>query len=683
LPTQAEVDAAGIELELDEARLVLALLSGVICRGHSVSRDKVTQMMNGLVACCHVYGTRDGFAIEAAHPELPRYGWPAGATAMRRLGIDHDVLARYWRTAKRLATDASVPLTWAVAFVPAALWPAVLTFVGWGPEEAAARLEEAVFAMADQPLFVQTRRRKDGATLSAGTINTRITGVLQLCDEIVKLRGKAKASPDPALPLDLLEPWTFKPTRPDPQECGATWARVDTTGPSLHEMQALLHRLDTEARGARPTSRYWVLRRSVLAGLLCAHGQRIQAIHALDVDDYKPAHNFGDGTIGPAVVYRPGKTKAHDEPHVLALPEELAGWIEEWIDYTGRAIGQADSPMWPNREPKPGKSTSRLNASAFARLVSGHEANDGTGSTPLIRRGEDTYHGYNPHSYRHSCYAAMRRAGARAKQFQTTLYAEQTADDFARAVVGHDLVRGTGDIYRDIAKQQQHLARIAIEYAWEELRHQPSILGPDPDAIDEASDRVELLAEGLHDLSERLQTLEDRQRDLARARSTLAGDALAAASLESHSLVFDLARLQAESATVNNRLTRAREDLRRALDETVEIAVCDQSAYEERLASARLRAERALSGLALDGYISVRDIAEILDTTRQTVSTWIRKDFPKTRTPLWPQGAWSVDDRGARTLAVRDLNQTALTPIQQERLLLVQLRNARSARAAA
>jgi len=63
LPTQAAVDAAGINLDLEAARLVLTLLSGFIGRGHSKSRDKVNQMVHGLVACCRVEGVRDGLPV--------------------------------------------------------------------------------------------------------------------------------------------------------------------------------------------------------------------------------------------------------------------------------------------------------------------------------------------------------------------------------------------------------------------------------------------------------------------------------------------------------------------------------------------------------------------------------------------------------------------------------------------
>ena len=371
LPTVAAVRSLGLEVGLDEARLVLVALSGVIGSGRSKSRDKVAQMTRGLLACCHVEGFRDGEPIAAAHPELSEFGWPSGRRAFDELRIDHRVLESYWQTARRRATDACVPLEWVLAFVPASLWPAVLTVICWGPGEAAWRLEEAVVALAQRPLEVKTRRRAPTATLSAGTIETRITGAHNLFTVLVALRERALGSCDPGLPLSLLEPWLSKPARPDVEECGAVWAHIDTAGPSLEEAQTLLRRLNAEVAAARPSCWYLKLRRRIIAGLLLAHGPRVDALHRLDVADYLPGHNFGDGTIGPALVYRPGKTRAADEQHILALPGELATWLEKWIEATGRTTGDQDSPLWSHRKPKHGQSIKRLNASAFARLISG------------------------------------------------------------------------------------------------------------------------------------------------------------------------------------------------------------------------------------------------------------------------------------------------------------------------
>src|SRR5262249_40434227 len=125
LPNQDAVEALGLTMHLDEARLVLAALSGVIGSGRSKSRDKVAQMVRGVIACCRAESMGDGMPVKAAHPELSEFGWPAGQTAMRRVGIDHRQLEAYWLLARRRSSDACLPLAWVLEFVPAQLWPAV------------------------------------------------------------------------------------------------------------------------------------------------------------------------------------------------------------------------------------------------------------------------------------------------------------------------------------------------------------------------------------------------------------------------------------------------------------------------------------------------------------------------------------------------------------------------------
>ena len=678
LPTIEAVRALGLSMELDEARLVLTCLSRVIASGRSKSREKVAQMNRGVLACCRVEGVRDGEPVSAAHPELSEFGWPAGQTALRKLGIDHLLLERYWARARTRASDASLPLNWVLAFVPAPLWSAVLTVIRWGPAEAGMRLEDAVIDLAQRPLATRSRRRSEDATLSAGTINTRITGIHHLFSALVELRARALTSSNSGLSLELLEPWSSKPERPDLDLCGAKWAQIDTSGPSFDEARRLLTRLDAEVRAAPRHSRYHRLRRRAIAALLLAHGPRVEALRMLNVADYLPEHNFGDGEVGPAVVYRPGKTRAANERHVLALPAEAAAWLEEWIRYTGRELGQAGSPMWPHRKPKQGQPILRLNASAFARTISGHQATDGTGSTPLLQRGEDPYIGYNPHAYRHTAYQIARRAGAQAKLEDPHSYAHVSPDDFAAAVVGHDLVRSVGDIYRDL--NPEHLARIAIGYAWSDLRVQPTQLGPDLAAIEEACERVELLNAALAELTVELGETERRQGVIVRESAKLAGDELEAARLQSNTLVFELAGLQSEVAMTRSRLELARLDLEHALENDVVHEGETDDSHAERLEemSARARAALAADILAGDDQLSVRELSRIVGTTEKTINSWVRNGFPARRQPLWEDGAWTADARGIRALPVVCLKRESLTPIQRERLLLTQLRHART-----
>jgi hypothetical protein len=679
-PTAARVELPGIEalrvysidMELEKAQAVLVALSWVIAGSRSKTADNVSQMTSGVVACCRVEAIRDGEITPAAHPDLAATGWPAGATALRRLGITRSTIEAYWARARTRSSDACLPLEWVLAFVPAPLWEAVLTVIKWGPTEAAMRLEDAVIELAQQPVARATRRRAAGKPISAGTIHTRVTGVHQLFAALVALRMRALTSKNSGLPTALLEPWLVKPERPDLDLCGARPARLDTSGPPFAALQQLLDELDREVDTAKRRSRYFRHRRRVLAGLLLAHGPRVEALRMLDIADYLTCFTFSDGSTGPAVVYRPGKTRDADETHVVAISDELAGWLEEWIIYSGRVVGQADSPMWPANKPKPGVPTGRINASAFARAIAGHAATDGTGSRPLLPRGENPYIGYNPHAFRHSAYQIARRAGAQALLENPQVYAHLSPDDFARAVVGHGLIRGTGDFYRDL--DQPLLARIAVEYAWRELRSLPTPHELDPDAISEACARLEIVGAALDERRSELAEAEAAQRTLARARKTLTGDPLRAAVLESHALTFRLARLQSEIADLSERMGAAGRDLEQALTVEVPLQHVDLERYESELATAQALAlvMRARYDSA-DVCITVRHLAGLLGTTSKTVNGWIRNGFPARRRRLWEDGAWIENERGIRVLPSASLHSDLLTPIERERLHVLRL----------
>src|SRR5262249_4894128 len=307
----------------------------------------------------------------------------------------------------------------------------------------------------------------------------------------------------------------------------------------------------------------------------------------------------------------------------------------------------------------------------------GHDANDGTGSTPLIPRGDNAYLGYNPHSYRHTAFQFACRAGVTAKREHPESYSHFSPHDFARAVVGHDLVRSVGDVYRDL--NQEHLARVAIDYAWVDLRFKPVLIGPDPQAIEDASGRLELLMDMMSSLRATLVELEERQREISRRQATLSGDQPEAARLESNTLVFQLARLQTEIASTQSRLTLARRDLEAALTDEVSLDDYEDVAeHEEHLSRVRVRADAALNRVAFDPdhVVTVRELAHVLETTPKTINGWIRNGFPASRNPLWQSEQWTARKEGKRALPVSCLGADALSPIQQERLLLLQLQQA-------
>jgi hypothetical protein len=269
----------------------------------------------------------------------------------------------------------------------------------------------------------------------------------------------------------------------------------------------------------------------------------------------------------------------------------------------------------------------------------------------------------------------MRRAGAQAKLTQPHSYGDQTPDDFARAVVGHDLIRGVGDVYRDL--NQPHLSRTAIDLAWRELREQPVALGLNPAAIGDACERVEYLSDARSEYLDELDAIERRQAALSGVRSRSAGGERDQMIVESNALVFALARLQDKIATVSSALDKACADLEVALKQETKIEMEDQSAYFDALDAATQRAARALSrdhGTA--GTLSVRDVSRILGKTPQTINTWIRT---RKLTPYWQIDAWTTSSNGHRQLPTRMLLREALTPLQREKLLLAELRHDRLA----
>ena len=676
LPDSDAVRALGLSMSLDEARLVLTCLSCFIARGRSKTRDKVQQMLSGLIAACRVEGVRDGEVIPAAHPELRLFGWPSGATALRRLDIDHLVLELYWARARTRATDACLPKEWAVQFAPPRVWPAVLTLIGWGPAETGLRLEDAVTELAQQPISIRTRRRPGGAKLSKGTIATRVNGVHQLLDVLVDLRGRVEASRNPGLPIELLAARTRKPERPDLDLCGAREAQVDTAGPTFSEARGMLRRLRAEFEAAPARSRYFRLRRLCIAGLLLAHGQRVDCLRLLNVADYLPEHRFGDVTCGPAIVYRPGKTRGVDEPYMLALPRELADWLESWIAYTHRSVGEPDSPLWPSTKPKLGQAMSRISGSGFERLISGHAAKDGTGSTPLLSRGENRFQGYNPHSFRHTCYQAARRAGAQAKLEQPHAYGHVVPDDFARAVVGHDLIRSVGDFYRDL--DQQHLARVAIEYVWSELWHQPARQGLDPQAIKRAKDELELVSAAKKECARQFEAVQAELGTLHAKSTTLSGDLLHHVAIAGQKLQVDAVRFGYQLTELSERERTAQATLDQAL--SIQVSIPDELTDDDhaRLLSEALGdAEETAAELngPLAEEVTVADLAEIYRVSEQTVNRWVRKG-PPGGCQVWNPDGWKIEGPRKKTLLVAAINRAMLTQLQVERLDFVRRRRA-------
>jgi hypothetical protein len=670
-PDLESVRAAGIEgLTRDEARLVAAVLSMFISKGRSKTRSKVGIMIGLLVPACRVAVVRDGQEQPAALPDLPEGPWPHGTTAFRKLGIDHTELEAYWLAAKNRADDACLPLPWLLAFVPGPLWLAVLTLIKWGPYEAGVRAEEAVAVLARTPIVRGTRRRPEGSLIAAGTLENRVDYLWALMDAVVDLRAKVNASTNPSLPRELLEPWHEKPRRFDVKACGARDAHLDTAGPPIEDCSTNLRALYRDWQIAKPPRQYQKLRKLLVQALLALYGPRLDALRMIDVDDYLPSHVGSDGVRGPVLRLYPGTTRDPDEAYLLPLPEEVASWIEAWIRLTGRSVCEPSSPMWPSSQPKSGKPINRITVGGLYCAIAGREAQGGKGRQyALLPRGENPFIGFHPHAFRHTAYAAAKRAGVKAKELRPVEFAHIDPEDFARAVCGHSLQQSLKDVYRDL--HQTRLARAAVEQAWPALWQGGKRHGLNPETIVRHRNETQVLSIAIAELERELSTLHARQNALADRATRLTGDALNAALIESNRLasqsqhlIRDLAHRSEQRTEALGRLEMARttlvplpDDLTPELHEQLLAAALADPVYEQA----------ALGGPLAD-YLTVGDLARLYGRTPQAINNWYRRGFPGSRL-YWDSTAWVVSGPRSKLLPVSAIDQTLLTEAQRTRLV--------------
>lgn len=677
-PTLEAVHAAGISgITLEESRIVAAVLSRFIASGTSKTRGKVGIMLGLLVPACRVELVRDGELHAAALPDLPTGPLASGATPFNQLGIDHLVMTEYWTITARRADDACMPLAWLLAFVPAPFWEAVATLIRWGPYEAGVRAEEAVIVLARTPIRQGNRRRPEGSSISKGTLENRVDYLWSFMDAIIDLQATVRASANPSLSLVLLESWVKRPTRVDVEACGAREARIDTAGPPIEECSRNLHRLYAEWQNALPNRRYRKLRKLLLQALLPLLGPRLDALRMLDVDDYLPNHLGADGIRSPILRIYPGKTRDLDEAYLLPLPEELAEWIEAWIVLTGRAIGQEGTPLWPSRQPKPGKPIKRISEGGLRTSIAGRKGSNGRpDQVALLPRGEDPCFGFNPHAFRHTAYQAAKRAGKRVIDANRTEFGHDDPEDFARAVCGHSLMQSLRDHYLD--HHQLRLARAAIAYAWDELWRGGKRHGLDPRAILQHKNEVTVLTATADDLRARLASLHRQQETLAASSATLSGDALNTALIESNRnasetqmVLLDLNRVLEQQQAAEGRLAESL---------TTEVALSDDLTDEEhaRMLSVALATEHEFEAEdeMLADELHVVDLAELFGTRAQTINAWKRTGFPRGRPAPWDPASWVVHGPRNKRLPVSALDLSLLTATQRQRLSEIRRRRA-------
>ena len=557
----------------------------------------------------------------------------------------------------------------------------IATVIGWGPERMRLHMERAVMTMALTPTQRGRRRRKAGAPTSLATIENRLNGVWNLARVLVELRSIATTST--VLDVAPLDAWTTVPDRIDARALGAKPANQDNTGPSVKACSERLKQVFHDAHETRRQDRYIKDRRAFLMGSLPLFGPRVGAFRAADVDDYRPDHRYPDGTRGPVLVIRPGKTIDPDEEHFLPLPTELARWLEEWIVFTGRQVGQPDEPLFPSRKPRPGRPNERISAHGFYSAIAGAPQANGTGTYALLPLDDDPYIGYRPHAFRHTANQLISAAAARLQRADSGFYPQASPTQFAKAVLSHKLIVDISSVYGDLDRQL--MAKAVIDKAWE-LLWDDGILrrGADPDRIRTAREYRDALIVTRDALMAAAQGSEARATQ-HRARATSTRNATRRLELTLQATGEDNAGLRhrADLRTTEDKLALAEAELDNA--QTALIPIPNDRSTEEHdlLLHAALHGDQPEANHPQTGpladEITVRDVAELWGVSEQTINRAHRKGQPATKPLMWLGGktAWHIYNAKDKRLRVDAINHAELTPDQQERLLELRQRRAR------
>src|SRR5215475_270596 len=179
LPDQAAVEAAGVELPLAEARLVLMLASRVMCHGRSKDRGALYvagRFIYLIVSARVVQPAGESLEPLIGDAEPPRI--PDGRTALRRLGLDSADISALWDESATFPTSC-LPLACVLAFLPAEAWSAVAAFVDCSADELTPRIDEGL--------------RRHGQQAGPAPLRNAVTRLSLVMRTLVGLRRELRA----------------------------------------------------------------------------------------------------------------------------------------------------------------------------------------------------------------------------------------------------------------------------------------------------------------------------------------------------------------------------------------------------------------------------------------------------------------------------------------------------------
>ena len=238
-------------------------------------------------------------------------------------------------------------------------------------------------------------------------------------------------------------------------------------------------------------------------------------------------------------------------------------------------------------------------------------------------------------------------------------------------MLAHTLTRTTADVYRDLDRSK--LTFLVVDKAWEILWGDGGVrTGVDPQAIQEARERVEALRRMIQALESESRRLVRLQSDLAVRARKLQGDQLTQALIESNGAVAQLDDCGRQLVTLRESLAGAEAAFGEACTRAVPLPDSLSDKEHQRLVEAAMGQANdadSLDDALLADTLLVSDLAEVWATTEQTINRWSRNGFPDGRPAPWDNQAWAIEGPRKKTLPVGALNVTVLTEPQKERLL--------------
>jgi hypothetical protein len=692
LPDLAAVRDAGIDLDLEQACLVHMLLSRTIVHGESKARQVPAGAMRMIVAVVTArVRVGAGELLPSLVTDAGTLRFPAGNTALKRLGIESRDISLLWDESPTFATSC-LPLGWVLEFAPPPLWPYVAALVNCDPSEFLPRVHEALKQLG-------THRGPGSLVLDVNDLWVVVQLLVSLRSEVrtENVSRESKGLMLLAVP-HALDSWTALPPRPKPREIESK----STGGRGRQEvsavpLEAVQHALSDHARKANwgkwkpdewPFNRSWrSLKDLVVLCLLVTVCPRADHLRLFDVDDFEPLHTFEDGSSGPGFRFRRSAMKngrRNDDVYWKRLPDLVGSVLTAWINCSGREIGQAGAPLIIARcIRKPGEPGGRYASGTVSRLVGGS-----SGGRPLVALPGEEWRGYNPHRFRRTVMQTVERLFAAWKlDNPSEPLAAYDPKVFGELAIDHK-VSDMG--YRDFTdrKRLEEIVALAISLNWAEFwgdgLHRR---GLDPEAITAARLKHAFVEAELERTEHELSGLETEELDvLRRARTVRAERDHVRALLEAQTIGSEIRQQLRRELRLKDELRVAQAKLEEARTKVVALPEdIDGDEYERRLAealsaldgSAEFEAVGAVAAPMAD-ELAVADLGELFGVTEMTIRRWRsgqshppinQESWVRVNAKDWRFPVSAIDSRSLARITADD-PQEALDAVRRKRAAL-------------